>query len=91
MAIKIIKEEGNRMEIEIPGEDHTLGNLLRTTLLKDKTVRYAGYQIVHPLTGGIRIVIETNEGNSPKKALLTAVSHIEAETEEFKDKFKKAI
>lgn len=91
MAIKIIKQAGNRLEIEIPGEDHTLGNLLRTTLLKNKAVIYAGYQIVHPLTGGIRMVIETAEGSTPKEALMAAISQIESETQDFKDEFKKVI
>jgi DNA-directed RNA polymerase subunit L len=90
MTIRVIKEAGNRLEIEILNEDHTMGNLLRTTLLKDDTVKYAGYQIIHPLTGGIRLVVETKEGQ-PRQALLRAISKIDAETNEFKEKFKKVI
>ena len=90
MAIKILKEAGNRLEVEIPNEDHTLGNLLRATLLRDKSVKYAGYQIVHPLTGGIKLVIETDD-SKPRDALLRAITLIEKDTQEFRDKFKKVI
>lgn len=90
MTIKVIKEAGNRLEIEILDEDHTMGNLLRSTLLEDDTVKYAGYQIVHPLTGGIRLIVETKEGE-PRKALLRAISKIDADTNEFKEKFKKVV
>jgi DNA-directed RNA polymerase II subunit RPB11 len=90
LAIKILKEAGNRLEVEIPNEDHTLGNLLRSTLLRDKTVKYAGYQIVHPLTGGIKLVIETDDAK-PREALMRAISLIEQETQDFRGKFKKVI
>jgi DNA-directed RNA polymerase subunit L len=88
MSVKIVKESKNKLEIEIPGEDHTVGNLLRTTLLKNEHVKFAGYQIVHPLTGGIYVVIQTDGNEKPKDALLEAISQIESVTKEFKDKFK---
>jgi DNA-directed RNA polymerase II subunit RPB11 len=91
MAIKILREEKDRLEIEIPNEDHTIGNLLRAALLADKHVKYAGYQIVHPLTGGISLVVQTEGGTKPREALVKALSKIETETTEFRDKFKKAL
>jgi DNA-directed RNA polymerase II subunit RPB11 len=91
LNIKILKETSNRLEIEIPNEDHTLGNLMRTKLLKDSSVLFAGYQIVHPLTGGIRLVIETNKDGNPREALMKAISQVEEDTKEFKDKFKKVV
>ena len=91
MAIKVVKESGNKLEIEIPDEDHTMGNLLRTTLLKDKHVKFAGYQIIHPLTGGIYLTVQTDSHEKPKEALIKAVSQMESETKEFKEKFKKAL
>jgi len=91
MAIKIVKEEKNKLEIEIPKEDHTIGNLLRTALLANKHVKYAGYQVIHPLTGGIRLVVQTDAGTKPRSALVKALSDIETETIEFRDKLKKAL
>ena len=35
--------------ITIHEEDHTLGNIIRQQLLRDKRVRFAGYRRPHPL------------------------------------------
>ena len=91
MKVKILSEATNRLEIEIADEDHTLGNLLRSKLLKDKKVKHAGYQIVHPLTGGIKLLIQTEGSETPRDALLRALSEIEEETKEFQQKFRKAV
>jgi DNA-directed RNA polymerase subunit L len=91
MKVKILSEAANRLEIEIADEDHTLGNLLRSKLLKDKKVKHAGYQIVHPLTGGIKLLIQTEGSATPRDALLRALSEIEEETKDFQQKFKKAV
>ena len=91
MEVKIINETRNRLEIEIPKEDHTLGNYLRTALLADPKVKHACYQKVHPLTGGITLVIQTDEGASPRKALDGALARMEKESGEFREKLKKAM
>jgi DNA-directed RNA polymerase subunit L len=91
MKVKILSESQNKLEIEIADEDHTLGNLLRSKLLKDKKVKHAGYQIVHPLTGGIKLVVQTEGSLKPRDALLKALVEIEEETKEFQQKFKKAV
>lgn len=91
MKVKILNESPNKLEIEIADEDHTLGNLLRSRLLKDKKVKHAGYQIVHPLTGGIKLLIQTEGSTKPRDALLKALSEIEDETKEFQQEFKKAV
>ncbi len=56
-----IKGEEDRIDIELDKklpncchltfhfEDHTVGNLLRMNLLKNKSVKFAGYKIPHPL------------------------------------------
>ena len=38
----------NAGKFKIENENHTLGNLIRTYLLKDKKVLFAGYRISHP-------------------------------------------
>lgn len=91
MKVKILNESPNKLEIEIADEDHTLGNLLRSKLLKEKKVKHAGYQIVHPLTGGIKLLIQTEGSAKPRDALLKALSDIEEETKEFQKEFKKAV
>ncbi|MEJ5292970.1 MAG: DNA-directed RNA polymerase subunit L [Candidatus Methanosuratincola sp.] len=88
MEVKVISEGKNRLEVEIPGEDHTLGNYLRATLLSVKGVKQAGYDIIHPLTGGIRVVVVTEEGVSPREAVAEALGRMGREVEEFKEKLR---
>ena len=40
-------------------EDHTLGNLIRIQLLRDTSVRFAGYRMPHPLIFDTHIRVET--------------------------------
>lgn len=91
MEVKVISEGKNRLEVEITGEDHTLGNYLRATLLSVKGVKQAGYDIVHPLTGGIRVVVVTEEGLAPRAAFAEALSRMGREVEEFKEKVKSSM
>ena len=86
MSVKIIKEDDCRLELELKDEDHTMGNLLRTTLLLDKHVKQAGYQIIHPLTGGIKLVVYTDGEEKPREAILKALAKIEEDAKELKGK-----
>jgi DNA-directed RNA polymerase, subunit L (EC 2.7.7.6) len=48
MQIKILKSSDTYAEIEIEGEEHTLGNLLAGSLRKVEGVIYASYyQLIH--------------------------------------------
>lgn len=40
-------------------EDHTIGNLMRMQLLRDPSVRFAGYRMPHPLIFDCHIRVET--------------------------------
>lgn len=40
-------------------EDHTIGNLLRMQMLRDPSVRYAGYRLPHPLIMECHVRVET--------------------------------
>lgn len=91
MQVRILNDTKERLEIEISGEDHTLGNYLRASLLANPKVKHAGYQIVHPLTGGIKVVVQTADGYSPREAFSEALSKMESEASEFKDKLRKAL
>jgi len=40
-------------------EDHTIGNLMRMQMLRDPSVRYAGYRLPHPLIIECHVRVET--------------------------------
>merc|ERR1719161_3463381 len=41
-------------------EDHTIGNLIRSRLLKDDHVLFAGYRIIHPMKRDLLVRIRTD-------------------------------
>ncbi|HDI46311.1 MAG TPA: DNA-directed RNA polymerase subunit L [Candidatus Methanomethylia archaeon] len=90
--MKVLKrvEEENYLEVEIKGEDHTVGNLLRTLLLEDPSVRYAGYRVDHPLVGNLVVAVRTDGSKSPVQAIVEALERAEARVKEFKEAFMKA-
>lgn len=84
--IKVVKNDENWLELELSNEDHTIGNLLRSALMMDEHVKQAGYRVIHPIAGGIRIVVQTDGEETPKDALINALLKIEKEAQELKEK-----
>lgn len=63
-------------------EDHTIGNLLRMQLLRDPSVRFAGYMIPHPLINRIDMRIQTSSSTvSPVEVLSSAIEDLGNETD----------
>ena len=55
MKMRVIKKTDKEVEVEIEGEDHTLGNLIAKMALKHPNVTMAFYALEHPLIGKLRI------------------------------------
>ena len=72
-------------------EDHTLGNIIRTQLLKDPHVLFAGYKNPHPLESKIVIRIQTDSDYSPQEALTNAITDLISEVSLLEERFKEAI
>ena len=49
-GLRISREEGDDSNATyiFTGEDHTLGNLLRSTLIKNEKVEFCAYSVPHP-------------------------------------------
>ena len=90
MKAKIIEKTKNGIKIELEGEGHTFCNLLQHTLLQDKTVEMAGYDIPHPLISNPILLIRMVGNTSPEKALARALSTIKDTTNTFLSEFEKA-
>jgi DNA-directed RNA polymerase II subunit RPB11 len=73
-------------------EDHTVGNLLRLQLLRDPTVRFAGYQHPHPLLNYIDLKIQTDNANqAPTEVLSNAIEDLGSETDHLMTQFLDAM
>lgn len=63
-------------------EDHTLGNLIRLQLLRDTSVRFAGYRMPHPLIFDCHVRVETMDSKlTPMNVFDAALSDLQLETE----------
>jgi len=63
-------------------EDHTVGNLLRMQLLRDPSVRFAGYIHPHPLVHYLDLKIQTNSSTvAPVEVLSSAIEDLANETD----------
>jgi len=91
MDIKIIKRIKNDVKIEVEGEGHTYCNILQKTLIKNKDVEFAGYNVPHPLTNKAIIRLKVKGNKKPEKILVAAAKEISAEADEFKEKIVDAI
>lgn len=79
--MKILKNTKTELEIEITGETHSLCNVLRKTLMEDKSVESAAYVIDHPIVGEPVLYIK---GKNPKKSLQKAAETIMSQCDDFK-------
>uniref|UniRef100_A0A8C5W1S9 DNA-directed RNA polymerase RBP11-like dimerisation domain-containing protein n=1 Tax=Microcebus murinus TaxID=30608 RepID=A0A8C5W1S9_MICMU len=60
-------------------EDHTLGNIIKSQLLKDPQVLFAGYKVPHPLEHKIIIRVQTTPDHSPQEAFTNAITDLISE------------
>ena len=56
----------NSVTYRMPLEDHTVGDLLRIYLLKNKEVKFAGYKMVHPLEDVVEVKVQTSHDDTNK-------------------------
>ncbi|KAI9312476.1 DNA-directed RNA polymerase [Dichotomocladium elegans] len=77
----------NAATFKIEREDHTLGNMLRSQLLKDPRVMFAGYKVPHPLEHNFLVKVQTVPGTAPGQALKDATSELISEINTLKNKF----
>ncbi len=90
MEVKIIKREGNLVEFELPGEDHSLPNLIVKLALKRPEVDYAAYNIPHPLVGSPRIVVRVREGD-PLEVVKSVVEEIISLSSTLRERIEEAL
>ncbi|KAL8562591.1 DNA-directed RNA polymerase II subunit RPB11-b2 [Nucella lapillus] len=60
-------------------EDHTLGNMITTQLLKDPQVLFAGYKCPHPLEHKFVVRIQTTAEYNPAEAMTNAITDLLSE------------
>jgi len=91
--LKIIQdkeEENNNCTYTFQNEDHTLGNILRYTLMKDPNTLFCGYSIPHPSEDIMNIRLQTKEKNT-NEVMENAMNRIDEISDILSNKFQKAL
>ena len=89
--IYIILQVTNAGTFRFNKEDHTVANLLRMQLLRDPSVRFAGYFHPHPLVHYINLKIQTNNSTvAPVEVLSSAIEDLANETDHLITQFQEA-
>jgi len=68
-------------------EDHTLGNIVRMSLLRDGRVLFAGYQMPHPLENRMLIKIRTRQNQHPVRILQDHLALLKSEVQDMREQF----
>lgn len=89
MELNILSKTDNELEVELKGETHTLLNLLRDSLIRDKRVEVAFYDMKYVSISEPILYIRT-DGTNPIEVLKDAASKIIAQCDEFTEVFSKA-
>uniref|UniRef100_A0A6I8SHD1 Polymerase (RNA) II (DNA directed) polypeptide J, 13.3kDa n=1 Tax=Xenopus tropicalis TaxID=8364 RepID=A0A6I8SHD1_XENTR len=69
-------------------EDHTIGNIIKSQLLKDPQVLFAGYKVPHPLEHKIIIRVQTTPDYSPQEAFTNAITDLISELSLLEERFR---
>ena len=80
----------NAALFKINAEDHTIGNVLRMSLLENEKVTFASYQHPHPTDNHIILKIQCKQGTEPNRALADSISQVVSNLEVLRDAFKTA-
>ena len=91
MEINKIEESKNKLVFEVKGVSHGFCNMLKDQLLKDSHVKVATYKVEHPLVNVPKIMVETDDSESPQNAVLGAVSKLKSFAEKTKKELSKSI
>ncbi len=90
MEIKVLENEKHRLHFEMIGETHTLANLITKELWNDDDITVSGYNLKHPQTAHVSLLIETSK-KDPKKILLETLAALKKRETEFKTQFHKVV
>ncbi|CAE7712000.1 rpb-11, partial [Symbiodinium sp. KB8] len=75
--MKLDEKMTNAATFTLKREDHTLGNLLRTQLLRDPQVHFSGYLHPHPLDHDIILKVQTTSHSRPAEAVARSAMQLQ--------------
>ena len=86
MDIKILQNEKNVFEAELPDVDQSLAQVIAERLNQNPDVEFASYKLEHPIVAHPKLYVRTKKGEAAKLVLST-IAEIKDEVSEFKKQF----
>ena len=90
LVIDNIEDDHKNATFTFYNEDHTLGNVLRSTLIKNKHVEFWGYTIPHPSEPYLKLRVQSHTKDA-KAILKSGLKRIDQECEIVNTKFEEAL
>lgn len=90
IQMTVDQKVANAAYFKVLREDHTVGNLLRMDLLRDPTIKFAGYKHPHPLENDIIVRIQAGRG-TPASALRDSLRRLEDEYRQMHKQFAEEV
>ena len=78
LSIENIEDDNKNATFTFYNEDHTLGNVLRSTLIKNKHVEFCGYTIPHPSEPFMKLRVQSHTKDA-KTILKNGLKRIDQE------------
>lgn len=86
--VTITQVSKNTITVAIKGEDHTLGNVVRYLLSKNKQVEFAGYNIPHPSENVLHLRVQTKQDVDCKQVLVETLKNLKTICDNLEEKYK---
>ncbi len=90
-AMKLLRREGNSVEIEFQEKDHTMANLVAKYAIKKPYVVYASYIVSHPLIGKPVVIITTDGSRDPLDVVEETLKEIIEDAQRLERQLKEAL
>lgn len=90
VSVETDTKAANCIYVNLQREDHTLGNLIRTQILRDPSAIFAGYRNPHPLEPTIEIRVQANPKSNPYAITHNALQALLGEVHSLQQQFKTA-
>ncbi|CAI2383028.1 unnamed protein product [Moneuplotes crassus] len=90
LTIDNIEDDNKNATFTFYDEEHTLGNVLRNTLIKNKNVDFCGYTVPHPSEPYMKLRVQSNKKDA-KVVLKHGFKRISKECDIITEKFLESV
>lgn len=86
MELNILKDEKDKLILEIDDSNATMAAAVKNELWKDQKIKATAFNRKHPLVGKPQLIVE---GSNPKELLKEAAKRVQKELSQFEKDFSK--